>query len=171
MRLPFIQTISENIRLRTVALILKIEMIYLKGSLLSIFSLYNNSNFNIVLIDVDLKFECVKLYLLINTNIIDKDSHMYLAKRYFIIVKERCRFTAQNLLFSMYPKILALTIVFEVNGNLNRLIRADGITKYLSLLAFVTRSAKLDYNLITLSFSNYIELYENNKYQRNSLNT
>ena len=80
--------ISENIGLRTGALLLDREMNSLKKSLLSAMNMHTTNDFNIKTIDADLEFKYSQEYLLELINLIDKDSHLHLVERSMRTVKE-----------------------------------------------------------------------------------
>ena len=60
--------------------------------------------------------------------------------------------------------------MFECISNLNRLLRINSIAGYLSPLTVVINMPKINFNMLTLTFGDYVEVYENNGFQTNSIN-
>ena len=137
---------------------------------MSVFILHATNNFNMSTMDADLEFARVKPHLPTLTNIADKNTYLHPAERSIRAVKEQCRHAAQSLPFSDFPMIIAIVIISESIGNLNRFPREGSMTKNLSPLPFVMGAPKLDFNLLTYSLGDHAEVHEENNYQTNSPN-
>ena len=103
-------------------------------------------------------------------SIVDTDSYVYPAEHSIRTSKERMRCLFQSLPFSCIPKGIIDGAMFDCTNNLSRLPRNSSIEEHISPLAIVASLPKLDLNLITLSFSDYVETCEYNGFQTNSTN-
>jgi len=81
------------------------------------------------------------------------------------------RCTLQCLPFTCIPKGIIVGAVFEAIGKLNRVPRPKDISSTLSPLTIVTNAPKLDFNFLTLTFGEYVEVYEDNEFNTNSPDT
>ena len=75
--------------------------------------------FKIKPIDANLEFNCLKPYIKIIINIIDKKSYIYLVKRFSRTVKEQCRYISYSLPFSFILVLLTVDIMCNAITNLN----------------------------------------------------
>ena len=87
--MQFINIILENIGTRSLTHALNKELDSLKKALLSVITTHETNGFNIKSIDVDLEFNYLKTHLSVLLDIINKNSHVHLAKKSIRIVKKR----------------------------------------------------------------------------------
>ena len=170
-RTPFLHTTSE-----TLGVITSQELPNrFKDSLLEfikeIMLFYKNNSYEVELIDADLEFKQTKDLINMPMNSIDPNDHVHLAERSILTVKERARCLLHSPPFTCTPKGIVVGDMFEWVINLNRLPRKKSIAEHLSPLAIVSNVLKLDCNRLTLSFGEHVEIYEDNRFQTNSMST
>ena len=164
-------SMSENIGLRTSDVMPDREDPTILRFTKSIINTHHKQGFEVKTIDVDLEFDSLKEKLSIPVNVVDKNTHVHAVERSIRTIKERIRCTIQSLPFSCIPKLIIEGAVAEATENLNRLPRRGGVSPHLSPLTIVCNAPKLDFNLLKLTFGDYVEVYEDNGFQTNSPNT
>ena len=169
-RTPFLHAMSEKLGVR----LLQVFPNQLKELLLCFaqeaMNLYQNHNFNINIIDVNLEIDSIKNPTGITMSIFDIESHIHPAECSTRTSKERMCCLLQGLYFSCIPKDVIVGTIIDCTNNLNRLPRNNYITEYSSPSTIVVNEPKLDFNLLTLSFSEHVEMHEDNGFQTSSTN-
>ena len=116
-----------------------------------------------------MEFKLIEFWVIIDKvivpfNILDADIKNYLAECLIQIIKEYIRYLIQSLPFEYISKAIIIGSISESLSKINLVPRENRISKTLSLLTIVANANKLDFNLLILNFSNYVEVYEDNSF-------
>jgi hypothetical protein len=104
---PFFHSISRKLQFRTIASVTSRSRNTMLREVHAVIKLYTNRGFNVIDINADKEFECIRDDLLpIRLHIVDKDSHVAEVERSIRVVKERVRSTIAGLPFKRIPRVM-----------------------------------------------------------------
>jgi hypothetical protein len=124
----------------------------------------------VVDIHADCEFECLRQHILpTNLNIVATDSHVGEVERSIRTIKERNRATVHGLPYKRLLKLMVWEVVKQSVVFLNQLPAEDGILDVLSPNTIVTGKSNPNYNLMTLEYGSYVQIYEPTTFATNTL--
>jgi hypothetical protein len=168
--LPFVTSISRNVKFTTIEYVTSKSEPNLIKSLLKIVSLYKAKGFNPSTALMDREFECIRLQLLshgVNLNTTATSDHVPDIERQIRFIKERARALHITLPFTSIPGRMIIELLAHVVLWINAFPPSSGVSKTFSPRT-ITTGTSLDFSKhCQLPFGAYAEVHED----RNITNT
>lgn len=162
-RIPFLMTISRNIKFGTAERLENREAATIAKAIKNVHDIYRTRGFKVTTILMDGEFQVLagnlaELGVVLNTAA--NDEHVGDIERYIRTVKERCRCVYTTLPFTRMPARLVIEMVHYSVFWLNCFAPINGISEKLSPRAIVTGIA-IDYDKhCMLQFGTYVQTHE-----------
>lgn len=165
----FLTTISEKIKFRTAVRLDDRHLDTIFNELLKIIALYEARGFSITKIRGDNEFRPLTNRLLpVRFEGCAADDHISDVERSIRTIKSDVRTLAHALPFTRFPVIFLIEMVYHAVRSRNQLPTTDGISSTLSPSTIVTGAPQVDFNLLTLEFGSYVQVF-NERRVTNSL--
>jgi hypothetical protein len=160
---PYLHTISEWVKFRTVAAINNITQRTLHMETQAVIKLYETRVFTVTRAKGDQEFSCLANDLLPTPlNIADTDDHVAQVERSIRTIKERVRCLVQGLPFKRIPKAMMRAAIKNANKALNQFPAKNGVSDTLSPLTIMTGRPTPDYNDMKIEFGTYAQVFKDN---------
>jgi hypothetical protein len=160
---PYVHTISQWIKFRTVAPINNKTKITILMEAQAVLNMYGARGFNITRVEADQEFVCITNNILpIQLNAAVTDDHVHEVERSIRTVKERTRCTIQGLPFRRIPKAMMRAAIQGAHKALNQFPAHNGVSEFLSPLTIMTGRPSPDYNDMRIEFGAYAQVFEDN---------
>jgi hypothetical protein len=160
---PFLHTISRKLQFRTIASVTSRSKNTMLREVKAVVNLYHKRGFNVIDINADKEFECIRTEMLpIRLHIVDKDSHVPEVERSIRVVKERVRSAIAGLPFKRIPRIMIRGLAEFAVKSLNQLPALNGVSTLISPLTIMTGDGAVDVSKLTLEFGEYVQVFEDN---------
>ena len=159
----FYHTISRGIGFRTVRQVPDCSKAVILRETQAVIKLYQSRGFTICDIHADNEFECIRddIYP-ITMNIVTADSHVGEIERSIRTVKERLRTCVHGLPFKRIPKLMIRHMIDNVVRCLNQFPWKNGVSATMSPAGLVLGHAPPDFNVLSLEFGTYVQVFEDN---------
>jgi hypothetical protein len=162
-KIPFLVTISRNIKFGTVEALKSRKLKELLAAIKSVKRIYNLRGFKITSAHVDNEFEPMRgdlQELGIGLNVVSADEHVPEIERYIRTVKERTRCVYNTVPFKRMPTTMVVEMVHASVFWLNMFPSSDGVSDTLSPTGIIV-GLKLDYNThCQVEFGSYVQTHE-----------
>jgi hypothetical protein len=166
----FLHVISRKIQHRVVIAVPDCSKKHMIKHLDSVFQIYRNRGFHIREVHADVEFECLRQHIApAILNIVASDSHVGEVERSIRTIKERNRATVHGLPHKRLPKLLVREVVRHSVTCLNQIPADNGVSDTMSPNTIMTGRPNPDYNLMTLEFGSYVQIYEPTMFAMNTL--
>ena len=164
--MPFLATISKNIKYRTIQWLPTRTARDYRSALDAIFRQYNKAGFRIATIHCDGEFRSImddiKDDLDIDMNYASAQEHVPEAERNNRVIKERVRAAYHRLPYQSIPKVMIKVLAMESTNKLNFFPPKGGISPYYSPRMILTNEA-LDYaKHCSTPFGTYVQAHNEN---------
>ena len=161
--MPFLATISRNIKYRTIQWLPTRTAKDYRSALDIIFRQYNKAGFRIATIHCDNEFrpimDDIKDELSIDMNYASAQEHVPEAERNNRVIKERVRAAFHRLPYNTIPKVMVKMLAMESTNKLNFFPPKGGVSSYYSPRMILTNSA-LDYQKhCSIPFGTYVQAH------------
>ncbi|KAG7364548.1 reverse transcriptase RNA-dependent DNA polymerase [Nitzschia inconspicua] len=163
--MPFLATISHNIKYRTCNFVPSRRMMDYRSVLAKVVLLYTNAGFTIKMIHADSEYRAVLEYFKNSSNKIDynlatANEHVPQAERNIRTIKERVRATYHSLPFKAIPKLFIKELMAETANKLNFFPPKNGVSEYYSPREILSHQ-RLDYTKnCTIPQFSYVQAYD-----------
>ena len=170
--MPFLATVSKNIKYRTCDYVKSRKMPDYRSVLSRVILTYLNAGFVIHCIHADSEYETLLEQFKnsspsIDYNLASTDEHVPAAERNNRVIKERIRATFHSLPFKALPILCIRELASESANKLNFFPPADGISKYFSPREIMSHQ-RLDYKKhCSIPQFSYVQAHEDT-YPKNS---
>ena len=162
-QIPFLTTISRQLRFRTVAHLLDRSRASLLKEVSTVLRFYHSRGFLIPDIHCDHEFDCIKNDILpCQLNITPKDDHVGEIERSIRTIKERVRTIIHGLPFRRLPRLMIREVVTTATKLLNMFPIAGGLSPIHSPYSIMTGRVGVDFNSFKLEFGSYVQVFEDN---------
>ena len=164
--MPFLATISRNIKYRTIQWLPTRTAKDYRSVLDIVFRQYNKAGFRIGTIHCDSEFKPIMDDLQddldIEMNYASAQEHVPEAERNNRVIKERVRAAFHRLPYTAIPKVMIKILAMESTNKLNFFPPKGGVSKYYSPRMILTGDA-LDYNRhCSIPFGTYVQAHNEN---------
>jgi hypothetical protein len=163
-KIPFFMTVSRDIMFTTVENITRRTKTILTQSVLKVKQIYAKRNFVISTLLMDNEFEPLREAMTmanITLNTPAAGEHVPEAERRIRVIKERARAGRHALPFEFMPKVMIISLVFNVVLWLNAFPPKGGISQTVSPRTLLT-GEKFDFTKhCRLAFGAYVQVHEN----------
>ena len=167
--IPFLHTISRDIKLRTVEELSNRRYMTILSSIQTAFELYFARGLNIAHLRGDGEFECIRNSIRPTLlHIASKGQHVPEVERSIRTIKERIRSTMHGLPYQLYPKQMLVYLVLYCIKILNMFPANDGVSKTLSPLTIMTGTPAPSYNDFPLEYGQYVQCHDDSPASSNT---
>ena len=162
-RIPFLRTISRNIRFGTAEMLVNRTAATIAKALHNVHRVYKTRGFKINNLLMDGEFDTLAgdmAALGIALNTASNDEHVHDVERYIRTVKERCRAVYQMMPFTRFPARLIIEMVHYSVFWLNSFAHLNGISNTLSPRTIVTGMSVDFAKHCQIEFGAYAQVHE-----------